>query len=256
VVKEGQYVPKGAILAEFTNEDLRAQEEDLRIRYLVQEEKVASYRAYANYSPEQEKAKKAAEADRDAAKMKWLYEREKNTKVLLLRAPRAGIVMSLPKVEEIGKRWEPGEQRVFCSVGDPNYLRVLVPVTPADYELIRTDLKKREKEKLPLDVTLRVHGRDAHTWRGRITHLPQSEAREIPVQLSNKGGGPLATKPTSPQGHYLPQNQVYLVGVEIIDPDRAISPGTLAQVKIHCEYRTAAWSVWRWISSTLDLGLL
>jgi putative peptide zinc metalloprotease protein len=89
-----------------------------------------------------------------------------------------------------------------------------------------------------------------------VTHLPKSEAKEIPEALSNKGGGPLAIRPTSPPKHFQPQNQVYLIGIDILDPDPAVSPGTLGQVKIHCEYRTCAWAVWRWISSALDLGLL
>src|SRR5262249_38192280 len=105
-------------------------------------------------------------------------------------------------------------------------------------------------------VTIRVHGRDSQTWSGRVTHLPESEAKEIPLQLSNKGGGPLAVKPGSPANHYIPQAQGFLVGGGFEPPDPAICPGTMAQVKIHCEYRTCAWWVWRTLSATFDLGLL
>jgi hypothetical protein len=52
-----------------------------------------------------------------------------------------------------------------------------------------------------------------------------------------------------------PLSQVFLVGVNFVKPDKAIAPGCLAQVKIHCEYRSAAWWTWRTISSTFDLGL-
>jgi putative peptide zinc metalloprotease protein len=256
-VKEGQLVSKGTILAEFSNQDMRFQEEELRIKYLTQESRVLAFKPYEKDSLELEKARKNAETERDAAKKQWLFHRDVQMSRLVLRAPQAGVVISVPKVEKIGMLWEPGAEHAFCSIGDPTKLRILVPVTPADYELIRTDLKKLRKEHRPLEVTLRVQGRDAHTWQGRVTHLPESEAKEIPVQLSNKGGGPLAVKPNSPASKgYIPQNQVYLVGIDIVRPDRAISPGSLAQVKIHCEYRTAAWGVWRWISSTLDLGLL
>jgi hypothetical protein len=54
----------------------------------------------------------------------------------------------------------------------------------------------------------------------------------------------------------VPQSQQYLVTVNLQDADPAVCPGTLAQVKIHCRWRTAAWWVWRAISSTFDLGLI
>src|SRR4029077_12675031 len=36
-----------------------------------------------------------------------------------------------------------------------------------------------------LPVTVRVQGRDWHTWQGRLSKLPESEAKEIPMPLSN-----------------------------------------------------------------------
>ncbi len=95
------------------------------------------------------------------------------------------------------------------------------------------------------------------TWTGRVTTtgLPQSEASEVPVALSSKGGGPLAVKPSDNPRKLIPQAQVYLVSINFDHPDAAIVPGTMAQVKIHCEYRSAAWWTWRTISATFDLGL-
>ena len=40
------------------------------------------------------------------------------------------------------------------------------------------------------------------------------------------------------------------------EADRAVCPGTLAQVKIHCKWRSCAWWVWHKISSAFDLGLI
>jgi putative peptide zinc metalloprotease protein len=257
LVREGQQVKKGTVLAEFRNPEMQNQEEELRSKYEIQQKRAALYLAHSKDAPELEKARSSAESDRNAAQKQWLFYRSQPLRRLLLRAPRAGTVISIPKVEEIGKRWEVDQEKPFCSIGDTGRLRVLVPVPPADYELIRTDLARFKKEKRELEVTIRVQGRDSHTWKGLVTHLPQAEAKEIPIQLSTKGGGPLAVKPTSQnQNHPAPQNQVYLIGVLIKNPDQAISPGCLAQVKIHCRYRTCAWAVWRWISSTLDLGLI
>ena len=38
--------------------------------------------------------------------------------------------------------------------------------------------------------------------------------------------------------------------------DHPIRPGTMAQVKIHCRWRTCAWWLWWTINSTFDLGLI
>ena len=45
------------------------------------------------------------------------------------------------------------------------------------------------------------------------------------------------------------------MGVDLPGAGRdGVWPGTLGQVKIHCRWRTAAWWLWRTISSALDLG--
>ena len=86
--------------------------------------------------------------------------------------------------------------------------------------------------------------------------MPESEAAKVPLALSNKAGGPVAIKPGGDPNLLVPQSQFYLVGIDIEDADGAICPGVLAQVKIHCEYRSGAWWVWRLLSSTFDIGLL
>jgi putative peptide zinc metalloprotease protein len=164
--------------------------------------------------------------------------------------------MGLPPKEEVGKFWQKDQAVPFCSVGDPAKLRVLVPVTPDDYELIRDNKKKADKEGTELAVTVRVIGRGGLTWRGTVSHLPASEAKDVPESLSQKSGGPLTVRPGATPHQLVPQSQVFLVGIDLVDPDAAICPGVLAQVKVHNEYRSAAWWAWRSLSKTFDLGLL
>jgi putative peptide zinc metalloprotease protein len=92
--------------------------------------------------------------------------------------------------------------------------------------------------------------------QGRVKRLPEAEAKQVPVQLTHRGGGSLAVKPSGNPNELVPQSQQFLVVVEIDDPDRAVTPGTLAKVKIHCRWRTAAWWTWRKINSLFDLGLI
>jgi hypothetical protein len=107
-----------------------------------------------------------------------------------------------------------------------------------------------------LDVEVLVPGRDGKTWKGKLTYLPESEAKEIPLQLSSRGGGPVAVKAGGNPNTLIPQTQHYLVYIDLIDTDVAVSSGTLAQVKIFCKPETCAHWVWRKINDIFDLGLL
>ena len=49
--------------------------------------------------------------------------------------------------------------------------------------------------------------------------------------------------------------QVYLVEVELDDPDATVRPGALVDVKIHCQWRSGAWWLKRTLSEALDIGL-
>jgi putative peptide zinc metalloprotease protein len=74
--------------------------------------------------------------------------------------------------------------------------------------------------------------------------------------LTFQGGGPLAVKPSGDPNVHVPQSQQYLIPVILTDPDGTVMPGVLANVKIHCRWRTGAWWTWRAIASTLDIGLI
>ncbi len=113
-----------------------------------------------------------------------------------------------------------------------------------------------QRQFAELPITLRVHGRDSKTWQGRIIRLPEKEADKIPLALSNRAGGPVAVKGGVKSNTLVPQTQHYLVDVEIIDPDSAIMPGSMAQVKIHCRNETCARWLWRTVNNLFDLGLM
>jgi len=262
-VKEGEQVRKGALLAQFTSFKLQTDEVALNTEFNIQKESVENYdkSIVATRNPKdlaelrRRRLSAALEMKKAEDGLEILARAKKN---LTLLAPCNGVVMGLPRLDEIGKQWDKEQGTPFCTVGDPSKLQVLVPVVPSDYDLIYTNLKKAEARKETLPVSIRVQDCDASTWTGRVKldHMPSSEAREIPAGLSNKAGGPLAVKPSSNPNVIAPQNQVYLIPVEFIDPDQSICPGTLAQVKIHCEHRSIAWWVWRSVCATFDIRLL
>jgi putative peptide zinc metalloprotease protein len=127
-----------------------------------------------------------------------------------------------------------------------------MPVSPAEYRLLKQELAGRPN----LPVTIRLEGGGMRTWKGKLARLPESEARVVPLQLTLKGGGPLAVKPGAAAHTYVPQGQQYLIGVDFLESDDAVCPGTMAQVMVHCRWRTCAWWLWRKISATFDVELL
>jgi putative peptide zinc metalloprotease protein len=261
-VHEGQRVEKGAVLATFSSLELQQQKSAAQSEYDIRDGLVRTYSAQLQEVSDPDAirrlqlAKTKAEGDRAEAERKLRELSEMARQGLTLIAPRAGIVMGLPLVDEIGKRIQRDQSAPFCLIGDPTKLRVLVPVTPDDYELIRANRTRQRAGGQELPVTIRVQGLGGRTWEGRLSHLPESEAKEVPAALSSRAGGPLAVRAGSSGGQMAPQNQVYLVGIDFLQSDSAICPGQLAQVKIHNEPRTLAWWTWRSLSRTFDLGLL
>lgn len=175
----------------------------------------------------------------------------------VLKAPRPGVIMNAPRKDDIFRTWEKGDGKPFCTIGDPKNLRVLIPVGATDYRELRENLDrvKRDRPDRPyLDVEILPKNR--HTrLSGRVTKLPEIDEKNVPLALTHRGGGTLATKPGGDPNVNQPLVQTYLVSVEVDDPDDTLVPGSHATVKVHNEWRSAAWWAWRNIASALDVGL-
>jgi putative peptide zinc metalloprotease protein len=263
-VREGERVQKGTVLAEFSNVEkefdlLTAQS---NLNGVI--ERIRALKGNMGRAPDAQGRSRieqqigAAEAERGAIAIE-VAAKENEVGKLVLRAPSEGVVMNVPKMDEIGKYFDRDSGKPFCQIADANKLRIVVPLAPSEYDVVRHDLIRRTKEHRTLDVTVRVHGHGMKHWDGVVSLLPEQEAKEIPVQLSNKAGGPLAVKPGAPEGKIYPQAQVFLVSIDLKgEPGelRNIRPGSMGQVKIHSDYRSGAWYVWRLINSTFDLGLM
>ena len=125
--------------------------------------------------------------------------------------------MSPPKIDEVGKMFEKGTS--FCSVGDPEHLRVVMPVATKDYRILEDDWEREKALGRDLGVTIRVKGSGNRIWQGRIKDLPKSDAKDVPEQLTTKYGGPIAAKPSQNPHVHAPASQQFLIYVDLIDPD-------------------------------------
>lgn len=260
-VQEGQRVQQGDLLAEFRSRELEDRRAEAQAEYDIRCVQVQALRAYAasRIDPEErarveaslaKAASEQARSAREATRIEQLMER------LQLRAPRAGVVMGLPPRDEIGKTWEKDPASPFCRIADPDRLWALVPLVPADYRLVREDWDAVSRKGSELKVSLGVPGRGCRTYAGRIVQLPESEATELPLALTQPAGGPVVVRASEAPGGAVPLGQHYLVGVELLSADAGVCPGGLVRVRIHCHWRTAAWWLWRALAATFDLGLV
>jgi len=266
-VQDGQMVEEGQVLARLSSRELNDRLIELTAQLEGAEQQAQALRSLLarlpraiSESTRQELEQELKQAQADA----FLYATQKQhiekqvSQLRDLRAPRAGIVMSPPRPQDAYKFYDLDQTTPFCSIGDPKRLRVLIAVAPADYRLLKEDLAHagRQGRGRQLPVSVHLPGRSDVIFHGLIKTLPESDARDVPIQLTNRAGGPLPVRPSDNPNVLIPQSQQYLVPIELLDADHTIRPGVLAQVKVHCEWRTGAWWVWRAVSSALDLGLI
>jgi putative peptide zinc metalloprotease protein len=256
-VRDGQAVKQNDILAEFRSIDLETSREEARSEFEIRTASIQALQDRLATATDAGERARLEVARATAAGERAYFAREaevldKMIKRLVLRAPRAGVVMSPPPIDEVGKLWRHDEQTPFCVIGDPSHLRALVPVSPADYRVLKEELIEGTR----LTAAVRPGGSSLPDCSGQVNRLPESEAAEIPLALTTHAGGPVPAEPTGRAGAYAPLLQQYVVGVDFVDPAARVSPGTLAQVQIQTRSRPAAWWLWRTIASTFDLGLL
>ena len=258
-VREGEFVKRGAVLAKFESKELNDQQAKFRaeLAALRQEEKLYREEASRLTGRNKEDLEKSATAtglrvhDAEIA-LKELIERI--ARISELRAPIDGNVMGVPKTGDIGRLYSANytDAPPLMTVADPSRLIVKLPVTPMQYRLIKEDLYKKKT----LDVAVHVPGRTDRVYDGKVFRVPDLDEKKIPSQLTQRGGGPLSVKPAGENGQEaVPVSQVFLVQIPLSDTDTSVRPGTLAQTKVYCQWRSGAW--WcRWkLAEALDLGL-
>jgi len=152
--------------------------------------------------------------------------------------------------------------RIFAPVGLGYVVQSKDGAANDGWVLVHAGQERGYAEEQPpladLGATICVQGRVMHNFKGKVTPLPESEARVIPFPLTSKAGGPVAVKaaPDAKTGALEAQTQQYLVYIDIVDPDSAVQPGNMAEVKINCQPETCLQWAWRWVNTTFDLRLM
>ncbi len=257
-VAEGQRVTRGQLIARFDSYELIDQRLGHAAELAAAEGEVRSYSESVASSPKEsdqlglelETARGKAEKFR-----KFLAQTdEQRARLQNQVAPQDGVVVGLPVQSELGKLFDRQamQQKPVCMVGDPTKLLAKVPVGPTEYQLLSDDLLATGK----LEVSFLVSGRTDRVFKGVVTSLPKSPAKQVPVTLTTRGGGSVSVQQAGEGGQEtVPVSQTYLVEVELTDADESVKPGTLVAAKIHCRWRSAGWWVKHKLSEALDVGL-
>jgi putative peptide zinc metalloprotease protein len=246
-VQEGQEVQANDLLAECRSIDLENQLADAQCELDIRQVQLRALRELAaEASDERERSRievaRALIAGESDGFVKQVETLERTLEGLVLRAPRAGMVLAAPRIEDLGKLYYPQSEAPLFTLGDPSRLRAVMPVSPANHRLLADEMAAGSA----LPATIRQSTRPTQTWEGSISQLPPSEATEVPLALTNRAGGPLAVAPTSRPDQYVPQSQQYLVLVDWLDPTRSVFPGTLVEVRVPCRWRSCGW----WLKQT------
>ena len=260
LVKEGEYVKKGAVLAKFESKELNTQLADVRARLAGEQKQEKFYREQATRHTGRNKDDLDKSVTSSSLRVIDSMRTETDlldriARVSELKAPVDGHVMGVPRSGDIGRLYPPNytDSPPLMTVADTSKLILKLPVTPMQYRLLKEDLYAKNGR---LDVAVHVPGRTDRVYDGTLARLPDSDEKKVPPQLTQRGGGPLSVKPAGENGQEsVPVAQIYLVQIPLTDVDTSARPGTLAQTKVYCQWRSGAW--WcRWkLAEALDLGL-
>ena len=111
------------------------------------------------------------------------------SKKLICARPRDGVVIGLPQIDEIGKRWDRDQNPLFCSIGDRTKLRVIVPLSPSDYDLLQENYKKATDTSRWRRPSA-CKGTTARPGKAASAVMPKSDAKTDPDPAIDQGGRP------------------------------------------------------------------
>ena len=266
-VKEGARVSDGDLLAEFRSLEHEQEMDQLAAEYDAAKARVDRMRAEAAAANPAARDNLRIQAEQAQIDLDTLARRRERLvrnapASTRLVAPRDGYALGVPRSTDVGRLYDPTAPggKTVLTVGDPDKLVVKLPVSSLTYRLLQEDLPAGGE----LAAEVYASGRTDRVYRGRVRRLPAATVQEgqrnggpqIPVQLTQRGGGPLAVTQSGEGGQEVtPVAPTYLVEVELLDPDASIPPGTLVQVKVYCQWRSAGWWVLRKLAEATDVGL-
>ena len=261
LVAAADRVEKGQELARFSNIDLELQIADL-------EGQEAGYRARLS-SLERERftdsaagmeigtVEESLKSVQEQLVKKRQYQRE-----LVLKAPRAGLVLPPETVDE---RPDPGgrlsgwsgnalakknlgatyaEGTVLCMVGEPQHFEAVMIVDQTEVEFVERGQK----------VDLKLNAFPFETFTGTVDEIAETHIEVGSERLSVKAGGSIPTT-TDEMGREVPISTSYEVLMHLDDPGNLLTPGMRGNARIVVGSRTVGQWLWRLFWQTFNFRM-
>ena len=236
-VRDGEWVKAGTVIATLSSP------EKMRDRVALQEQaEVNMAKAlWYGYSSSLESRMLQRQHDQMAANLDRVINKV-NDQIgkLNLVAHRDGQVIGLPYPDKIGEFVKPNGKTAFCEVGDPHKLEAHMILDQGDIDLVPVNRR----------AWIKIYGDSEVTWKGRVSEVAKRNREDIPPELSNVGGGEIATKQDPKSGQAKPINAMYEVIIPIDNPDLVLLPGQRGFAKIDGGTYTFGWWVWRKLTRT------
>jgi putative peptide zinc metalloprotease protein len=174
-----------------------------------------------------------------------LKEKEHDLDRLVLKSPVEGTVIPPPEIPK--RRSHDGELRtfsgtplreinlgahlpestLFCQIGDPSKMEAVLVVDQDEIEFMDENQ----------DVDIKIDELPGRTYHTTIAEIAKADLKVAPRQLSNKGGGEVATK-TDESGADRPINISYQARAPLDNSDGLLFVGLRGQAKVHARWQT------------------
>ena len=258
LVRPGQQVKRGDVLARLVNEATEDRHRDLQIQNAVQEKAVERYRFLGD--PVQEKLTR----ERLDSLKSELQELEKQLAQLTIVAPADGTVVEPPRKPE--PKLDPTQRRLNTWHGTPLEPRNLGSSLEAGTHLLSIAPSEKLEAVLLVDqadrndifvgqtVRMKFDHLPARTYEGEVDRISERQLDYAPEALSNKLGGDLATV-TDEHGRERLTSSVYQASVVLDQDSDLFKSGMRGQARFILAKRTAWDWLWRAFRQTFHFRL-
>lgn len=258
LVKPGDNVEAGQILAELADPVKHDRRRQLLVDRQVQKQEIALYEAIDDPATAAVAREALASIDREIAEI------DADLKLLTLTAPCAGTIVApartpRQKMEQAKLHLENwtgtplDEKNADCFLEERTHLLDIAP-GPKQQALIYLDQADLGDVRPSMELHLKFDEHSDRTYTGFIRVISSAQFDEVPPNLSTKHGGQLATV-TGNDGKERVQDALYKVEVDLESEFPGLQSGLRGEARFLVTNRTAARWVWRAFQRTFNFRL-
>ncbi|MCY2968627.1 MAG: efflux RND transporter periplasmic adaptor subunit [Planctomycetota bacterium] len=257
-VKAGDTVEEGDPLIDLVDPEKVLKLQELQTQLSTQKLEVQKQEAIGNHT-----AIVVAERQRDSIE-EQIAEFNQQIEMLKLKAPVAGVVVSMPRVEEppggvesldlhgwhgspldkvnVGAALEP-RTPVMCIAPDSNYQVILL-----------VDQQDRGDLSVGTEVEIRFDQLPGEIWSGKVSKISPRHADFAPPSLTNKTGGDLTTV-SDRQGRERLSSSAYEAVVVIDENTDRLRAGLRGRTRFSVGHRSSWQLIFRWLRHTFHFKI-